>query len=304
MLGRSYDPSSRALNVEQANRDLAQLRELEALLNNQTSETIDDFIVENPSFATVTKILIAASLFVGCFRPDDRHRVVVIDHSVREPVSSLTRTKSRNWIHLLINIIRHGIRMGSVTKKNKVKIVTFNYDTILEYVLEKQFSNTESKYGPYQDFVEIVHPHGQVGQIGNVPSHLPSLVNEWASGIHVVNEDVASSEVLDARKRARRVVRNSKNIYAAGFAFAGPNCRMLSLNEVASGSYTNRRLHVLNYDGNIGVSRSVQLYRNPQIAGKARLHNAPEPEITEGSFDRPIGVADWIRIGALGELPG
>ena len=129
-------------------------------LNNQTSDTIDDFISLNPRHSVIAKRCIAAVFAEKMFEADKHGgRVYPKDFGARLCPDG----KTRNWIHLLINIVRHHHRAG--IPEHKVKMIDFNYDGILERVLAKQFSNVEEKFGPYTDYFEIVHPHGCCGDI-------------------------------------------------------------------------------------------------------------------------------------------
>jgi hypothetical protein len=274
------------INAPNLNADLHQLRALEKLLENQTSETIDDFIVENPTYAPLAKLCIAAQfLRRSCVFPEPHIALEC------EPIAFETRdfAGKRNWVHLLINIARHGVRTGKVTTQNPLKIITFNYDMILERVLDKQFANTERNYGSYKQYFEILHPHGQFGELSDGMTDLPLLAGEWAKGVHVVNEDTVSDKVRDARVAARDLVENAKELYFAGFSFAGPNCRLLGLSNQRS-----QQLVYCNYDGNVGVKKSVESYaRQPRNIEEAA-----------GSLERPLEMTDWLKAGYLGELPG
>ena len=271
---------------------LNSLERFQHLLKNQTSETIDDFIVENPTCARLAKLAIATRLFAGCYsieeggchlRPLDRRKTPDGDE--------------RNWIHLLINIIRHGIRNGEVSSERKISIVTFNYDRILEHVLETQFSNTESNYGRFASYVDIHHVHGACGALTQRADNAQEVIADWANGIHVVNEKTTIPEIDSARNAARTLIKNASEIYAAGFSFAGPNRRLLGMENLMGNAMANttRTLYFCNYDGNIGVSR-----------GAHRCLVGSQTEVVEDKGDRIAGlsVVDWIRAGSLGELPG
>lgn len=267
------------------------LSELERLLDDQTSETIDDFIVENPSHASLTKICIASLFIQSCYNFGIGEATVKPFSSRRFPPSS--DIANRNWVHLLINIIRQGIRSKSVSPDNKVKIITFNYDKILEHVLKKQFSNTEASYNHYTNFIEIIHVHGECGDLEDKLSHdAAEICRQWANGIHVINEEAVPDEVLQNRELAKEAIRNANELFFCGFSFAGPNCRLLGLDSLRRNG--NRTLiSFCNYDGNIGISKTVA-----KIKGRVIV------EESAGSKDSCLGVSDWIKQGQLGELPG
>jgi len=199
-------------------------------------------------------------------------------------------------VHLLINIVRQGLRSGKVSEQNKVNIITFNYDKILEYVLEKQFSNTESNYPNYKNFFRIVHVHGECGQLLETEFDPAKACAEWANGIHVIQESSVPEIVSSARQQASEIISESKEVYFCGFSFAGPNCKMLGLSQ-NNGNF-NRVFFVNNYSGNVGISKAVQKFE--------RKTTVPSTVVEEesGSLERPLGVSAWIKLGSLGELPG
>jgi|GEM_PF-4155425 len=282
--------------------DLLNLKKLKDLLQNQTSETIDDFIVENPSFAELTKIGIAALFLKSCYTVQDgqftpcsfekRH------HSSDEDASD------RNWVHLLINIVRQGIRARAVSSTNKIKIITFNYDMILEYILDQQFSNTEAGYPNYRDYIDIIHVHGQCGEL--VSTRTPAEMSlEWAKGINVVNEPTIPVTLDQERYRARELVINARQLYFCGFSFSGPNCRLIGLDET-NHKEGQRLISFCNYDGNVGISKSVEKYNitsaTISVSGEPTLDTHIEE--AAGTKGGHLGVTDWLRAGYLGELPG
>jgi hypothetical protein len=279
-------------DYEAVNRTLTELGDLWRLLRDQTSETIDDFIVENRQLSRVTKSAIAAVLFVHCYALDKAsHRARVKDFSARH-----TAARERNWIHLLINIARNGIRLGSLSPASQIKIVTFNYDTVLEYVFGKQFSNSGSGYGDWRTYFDVIHVHGRVGELKDEVADPSSVCAEWAKGIHVVNESEAdiSKEVVTLRKQARQVVDRAERIYAAGFAFAPTNCKLIGLDNLGRANGLGPALHLCNYDGNVGVKLNAEKLKRVGVG----IFETP------GTIERPLSVTDWLRAGHLGDLPG
>lgn len=283
------------LPTKEAYEAFLEIQALRELLRNQTAETIDSFIAENPKSAPLAKLALAALLLRSSYTPGrENHgeplsikpfaaRTLKCQHRRND----LPQTE-RNWVHLLINIIRHGIDSGSVSSNDTIKIVTFNYDTILEHVLETQFANRESPLGPFSNYVEILHVHGQVGKLAPACMNPSEIAFEWSKGISVVKEATPPPEVLAARERARSLIAEAEHVYAVGFAFAGPNCRLLGLN--SQPATHNRLLTYCNYDGNRGIKEAARLY-------------ASRTEEVPGEWSRPLSVTDFIRAGYLGEPP-
>ena len=286
-------------NWSEVEKSLERLRHLSSLLKNQTSETIDDFIVENPSYSLLSKICIASSFIKRCFQPvEDRFEV---REFAKRYISRTQNAQNRNWVHLLINIARHGIRSGKVTPENRIKIITFNYDKILELILGQQFSNTEAKYNSYTDYIDVLHVHGECGELRETREPA-KLCLQWAHGIHVVNEQEVPKNILNQRGIAFDLIRNAEELFFAGFAFSGPNCRLLGL-EKPNPELKGRLISFCNFDGNVGITKSVNAYEHLSIApNDERVETRIEE--ASGTQEKPLGIANWLRLGYLGELPG
>lgn len=263
-------------------------------LNSQTSDTIDDFISLNPRYSIIAKQCIAAVFAEKIFESDQRSgRVYPKDFGARLCPDG----KTRNWIHLLINIARH--RYRAARPENRIKIITFNYDGILERVLAKQFSNVEEKFGPYTDYFEIVHPHGYCGDILDTYDDIWKALTAWAENIWVVNEPPTKlpKGVVDARARARQLIDEAKHIYSAGFSFSRPNCKLLGLYDKAG--LANITYH--NFNNDIGIDLAVE-----SVVEQCALRTSEKSKFVRkgaGSEGRSLPIAEWIRAGYLGENP-
>jgi hypothetical protein len=302
--------SRQFLNADQRTFDTGELekcfmkaRQLVKLLHHQTSETIDDFIVENPSVAKITKLAIAAIFFRICYQHKD-DIYIPRDFESRELPHRGSKSQVRNWVHLLINIVRQGIRSGEVSEQNKVVIVTFNYDSVLERVLRKQFSNTEANYGHYTNFIQILHVHGKCGDIEGSCNNPAETCASWGNNINVVNETTDNPEVNEARLAARELIARAEEIYACGFSFSGPNCRLLGIGS-PNPAVDSRTITFCNYDGNVGISKAVENFENKFVAPPFGRHETSTYiEEVAGTPEKPLAIHDWLKLGYLGELPG
>lgn len=291
-------------------------------LENQTSETIDDFIVQNPDLADIAKVAMAKIFFDRIYTVSEEpggseftKRDFAKRYQNQNREKNQNQEKIRNWVHLLINIARTSFFIHK--KKQKIRIITFNYDIILEDILEKQFFNTglceeqkNSNKQNYEDYFEIAHAHGKFPQFkdpirdNEKAEQLESeqLIVDWAKSIHVVNENDENNRQLSKdREKIESWVQQTKNIYFCGFSFAGPNCRnILNLGKKARKiDITDRKteFHVHNFKGDAGIDLSVQKWtKGPK--------NGIEPKLYSGTRERPLNIADWIKSGALGEMPG
>lgn len=294
---------------------LDRMVELEKRLSGQTSETIDDFLVENREFREEVKIGIAAVLLRSMYQQQGNQNWAIIrDLEARsfqiKSSGAPTFIIERNWIHYLINLVRQGVKRGAVSRENKVKIISFNYDGILEFVLAEQFSNTGGGYPHFSEFFEIVHPHGFMGKPPKKVQNCADLALEWASEIYVVQEGedddpIVNDAVVYARQVAANWVANAGKIYSVGFAFAYTNCELLGLNTnkiFGSGVNPLKRLVYCNYDGNVGLRNSVNLIFGALTERERKqLLMEAHGEREEGALK--ISATDFLRSGYLGQLP-
>lgn len=281
--------------------EIRNLKNLQKLLKNQTSDSIDDFIVINPGAKDYVKICIAADFIEALHILAGSYHELELRDIAKRYVSlpgsdGDSSAAERNWIHRLINLIRLGVTDGKVTRDNKVQIITFNYDTILEYVLEQQFANTESGtelYPDYRDFVEITHVHGRCGYLSEPMSVPGKTCWDWARGIRVIREPDGSSntEIEAQRNRARSIVATATEIYCCGFAFAKANTDLLGLTPKSGAS--SRTIHYCNYADDIGLHNAASKFER-KIDRRAGTTVVP--------YSR-LGASDWIGTGVLGELP-
>ena len=124
-------------------------------------------------------------------------------------------------------------------------------------------------------------------------------MTDWARNIWVVNEPPAKlpHAVVEARARATQLIKEATHIYAAGFSFSRPNCKLLGL-------YNRDRVKITyhNFNNDIGIDLAVESITDKWIMRSSEL--AKYVRKGAGSEGRSLTIADWIRAGHLGEMPG
>ncbi len=280
--------------------DIKRLFQLSDRLNKQTAETIDAFIAENPSLADVTKMAVGAVMVQAAYT---RKGHVAL---LRPLAARRVNDDARNWIHLLINICRHGLpRERHISRK--VQIINFNYDPFLEHVLREQWNNTEAQLWEWDTVFKVEHPHGRFPDFPeSVPDNdLAQLALHCGEAISVVNEKDPPLAVQRAREQVAQWILEAGRIYAVGFAFARPNCELLGLHRLRDFKAPNERgqttIVFANYNGDVGVKLATERY----AAGVLGTHKrAVRVEEVPGTSARPLTVSDFIKAGYLGDLPG
>ena len=275
-------------------------------LTGQTADTIDAFIAENSSVSMIVKIAIANIFFDRLYsRLGTQNNSPWALNPLTNRILGEGENKERNWVHLLINLVRHAYINEWVSEENKLKIITFNYDTVLETVLDAAFSNTEIELPDWRELIEIKHMHGCMPPLQQEVSNPFQTTADMALAIEVATESVPRAEVVADREIAKTWVGESNQIYACGFAFAGPNCRLLGLDKdkvmLAPGE---RYIKFCNYDGNPGITNSASRYGvfdpNKQATQIPMRKLLIESRPTPG--DR-LSITNWFYRGVPGELP-
>lgn len=284
-------------DMDEFRNDMSLLWKLENLLANQTSDSIDDFIIQNPNLADFAKVAIASVIFLCCYRASNETRALHIKPLAARRTDQLferqkkdTDISERNWVHHLINIAREKYYQGAPEVEKRMRIITFNYDTVLEHVLDAQFRNTEHKYGPYTDYFHILHVHGRCGLLSpEFRGKAHEMIEEWAQGIHVVRDEAVAADVEVDRALAAQWVSKARYIHCVGFSFATANVKLLGLDK----SESICKLNYCNFNGSVGVKMNAA-----KCIGGFR-------DVVEDRNDdsRPLRVSDWFATGYAGELP-
>mgnify|MGYP001809545045 CR=1 FL=1 len=299
-LSAKHSPLAFAERSAPAVEDVKQLYALSDRLRNQTAETIDAFIAENPSFGDLTKLVVGAIMVSRAY--ELRGRVAVL----RQMAARHVNCDARNWVHLLINICRHGLPLDRVVSR-KVRIINFNYDPFLEHVLREQWNNTEKQLWDWDTLFEIVHPHGRFPDFPvSVPDNgLGDLALKCGEAICVVNEENTPAQINAARETVQEWITEAKRIYAVGFAFARPNCKLLGLDRIAVSDPPNEirmtKIVFSNYAGDVGVKLAAERYK---VGRDDDVRQRVSVKEVAGTPDRPLTVSAFIKAGYLGDLPG
>jgi hypothetical protein len=297
------------------------LRKEAKWLRAQTSDTIDDLIRQNPTKQKLLKICIVYLLLKSTHSFNDQRWVPknfatrIIERTPKKP--SNVPISERNWVHQLVNLVRveYLDDPDVLELKQKVQIISFNYDGILERVLDQVWSSSElistQIAGSWRDLVEIHHPHGVIA-IDDQPmfrQELPKYLFDRAEEIAVVNENESTlnPKVAEARSLARHMTIRARNIYALGFAFARNNCWLLGLDLQTSRevvSHSKSHYHFLNFDASSGLKDRVQrlvTWDQVDLPYDKYVEKVPH-ERTAGS-GRFLSIPEALADGFLGEMP-
>ena len=184
-------------------------------------QSVDSFLEHRPDFLAVGKRAIAEVL-VPCENP-----AILF---------------ARRPDHLYDYIIRALNCPVDQFGRNRLSVITFNYDRSFEFylaqVLEHKYKLQSEDARELGGAVQVVHVHGQLGTLerrGYSPASQGAEAHAAAEGIKVVHEDVATSPEFNA---ARLLVQSAERIVFLGFGFLEKNVERLQVERRRSGYQT------------------------------------------------------------------
>jgi len=184
--------------------------------------------------------------------------IVLLEHEREDRFFSKYSSSMRDWYSQLFSHLTEGLHFEEV-QKNKLSIITFNYDRSLEYYLATALSNlyqkSMEKSQEILDAIPIIHVHGKVGCLPwdkisdqdkqnrsshTVPFGGKELSFRWmwrqsetilraAMGIKIIPEEMDDTPEFI---KARELLQNAKKIFFLGFGFHPTNIRRLGLTQI------------------------------------------------------------------------
>ena len=194
----------------------------ELLMSHQPS--IDAFLEHRPEFIEIGKLAIADVLLRS------------------ENSGYLIEKSEERWYTAFANDKLCGGAFEEFAK-NKVAVVTFNYDRSLEQflfvVLKSRYGKSEPEVAEMLKKIEIIHVHGSLGRLpwqggSGKPIRYgdPTTeeeVRESAACINIVTD--AELNDCDEFKKARKVLAASDNVFLLGFGYHRANVERLELSK-------------------------------------------------------------------------
>lgn len=112
-------------------------------------------------------------------------------------------------------------------KKNRITIISFNYDRSLEHYLSAIiYNNFNIKPSAIMKALPIIHVHGDLGPHISYGKHSSESVRLAADSIKIVHESDNSSKEF---KEADKVLSNAEKIFFVGFAYHPQNMNKFTM---------------------------------------------------------------------------
>ena len=210
-------------------------------------QNLDDFVRDHPSMTNVVSLLIAVTLFFSMYRKQEGGA-----WQLRSELRKSVRPIKEDWMRLLVGVVR-----PKASAENKLSIISFNYDSLLERSMKMYWSGSEFEYAKIEDAVEFVYPHGQ---FSDLPEHIHNPRDYLTKQAAQLKLGAKRDQV--ARDRAKAIVGKSNKIFSVGFSFSDDNARLLGFdNPEAFG-----KLYVQNYKGSdVRLNRLLVQYNSTRV---------------------------------------
>jgi hypothetical protein len=228
---------SNATSVSVLNKlgfDTNEMTRFRTALLNSGRPSVDAFLEYRGDFIDIGKIAIATALL-----PYERTCGLFEDWSLKR--TKPNHFKESNWYDLLFGVLADGVPFDELDK-NKLSIITFNYDRSIEQYLFTCLKNSYNKTD--QDCAEklrkmnVIHVHGSLGPLNwqlrpvglsSVPYDSgiePNIVKLAAENIKIIHESIADTpEFLQARKLMLRAAQ----VFFLGFGYHPANLKRLGI---------------------------------------------------------------------------
>lgn len=188
--------------------------------------SVDQFLERNPAFTDVGKMAIAAALM-----PCERSARLFPPHAPRRD----------HWFEVFANMLHVGERNYL---RNKVTILTYNYDRSLEqylgHVMMARISEASSALGRHENHIPIIHLHGQLGGLGMIVDTARGIVpyglgplRETVDAMRIAMREISVVHNVNpataAFKAARQALDEAERIYFLGFGYNPTNLDRLQI---------------------------------------------------------------------------
>jgi hypothetical protein len=248
-----------------------EMNSLKSELHLSQKPSIDAFLEHRPEFIKAGKVAMALSLLSN-ENPD-----VLNDFDIRE----------KGVYHFLYNSLTTSWEEFT---KNKLTVITFNYDRSLEYflfsALKHSYNKSDAKIAEAMQSIPIIHVHGSLGPLtwqepdgidyyplfrsGNDPREMRKRIEVASENLVIVSEaQPQSKEFTLAVKR----IKEAERVYFLGFGYYSVNLERLGLLKarLIDVSLSPILLSVLN---TIEIKRSYKHYRGSALGlGTAQIQS-------------------------------
>lgn len=236
-----------------------------ALVNSGRS-SVDAFLESRKDFLDIGKTAIATALLPYETTGNLFQRWIVESTKPNPP-------QKGNWYDLLFGVLSDGVPFDEFDR-NKLSIITFNYDRSIEHYLftslKNSYNKTDEECGEKLHKIEIIHVHGSLGPLDwqSRFTGLPSvpydsglnleIIKLAAKNIKIIHEDaVYTPEIL----RARDIILHADRVIFLGFGFHPTNMKRLAIKKLSS-----KNIEAMGTSQGLSRQRKIEItHLNPNL---------------------------------------
>lgn len=260
----------------------------ERVADANVHQSVDDFLRDNPKLLPPLRVLMAASVFQGLYESKEsypsewRLRPLVFEKRFTSPHTKAKVTaKVDNWLLRFVGMCRP-ILIKAGSTPHKVKVISFNYDRLMETVLERYWQKAERDFPPLCDCFEFIYPYGSFSEFPDTVQRPGKWLQEQSQGI-----GLATGEGNAKSKAVRTALNEAVQVFSIGFSFTESNIALLGLQQ-AHGP----RLFVQNFQDQDTRLKAMLKQR----FDKATTFTAPLAQLVSDGFFEQVGPGPGFRV--------
>jgi len=162
--------------------------------------------------------------------------------------ANLSRTGWYEYLHSQI------IGRKEDFRRNKLTVVTFNYDRSFEAALfislKKAYNLTDQETAAYVNVIPVIHVYGRLGELPHLsnngrpydPKVDPGVIHNSIEGIKIVHEGQVNTPEFQL---AREKISKAKLVYCLGFGYHPENMMRLDLSQTLNDA--GKRVYLSTY---------------------------------------------------------
>jgi len=223
--------------------------------------SVDEFLEYRTDFLDVGKEAIAAALL-----------------SFEQTANLFNVNKGSNWYQYLFGLLNTSF---DEFDKNKLSIVTFNYDRSIEHylftALQYAYNKNDEECAEKLNKIPIVHVHGKLGRLPWEETHyslvpydvvakhsdnLGLYIGRGGKNIKIIHEDIEKDPEF---KEAFELFIAAKRIYFLGFGFNETNLKRLRIESLCHPDVSNKVV--------CGTSLGLSYRQNQLVIGYRKTPN-------------------------------
>jgi hypothetical protein len=236
---------------DQKNRYLSAAHKI--ALGMPTAASIDNYLHTHQNdvdLVNLGKIAVALAILKA-----EENSPLRINRRNRAEISPLSGEKYRqSWYSPFIRMLTMGTQSNDPRSLcRNLRFVVFNYDRCLELILlvtlKDYYGLSENEALEILENIEIIHPYGSLGRLGNGGAQSVPFGGEHADVANIAPQIRTFTESIDSDivDTARKCIESASTLVFLGFGYLPQNMELLA----PEGSRSATRIHATNFGNSV-----------------------------------------------------